>query len=110
MAFLGQFFPKDGQNFSPFSGCTIRFSEVLKVAIFLKFFTLNKKKKAKCNQFCQLLRTVFYCVWCALFYIEKDAEIFPAHYTWKVAEKGFKIAFMMNKLAMIISFEIILEK
>ncbi len=30
-------------------------------------------------------------------------------YTWKVAEKGFKIAFMMNKLAMIISFEIILE-
>jgi hypothetical protein len=42
------------------------------------------------------------------FYIENDAEIFPAHYTWKVAEKG--IAFMMNKLAMIISFEIILEK
>ncbi len=23
------------------------------------------------------------------FYIEKDAEIFPAHYTQKVAEKGF---------------------
>ena len=44
------------------------------------------------------------------FYIENDAEIFPAHYTWKVVEKGFKIAFMMNKLAMIISFEIILEK
>jgi hypothetical protein len=34
----------------------------------------------------------------------------PMHYAWKVAEKGFKIAFMMNKLAMIISFEIILEK
>ena len=32
------------------------------------------------------------------------------HYTWKVAEKGFKMAFMMNKLAMINSFEIILEK
>ncbi len=31
------------------------------------------------------------------FYIENDAEIFPAHYTWKVAEKGFKMAFMMNK-------------
>jgi hypothetical protein len=31
---------------------------------------------------------------------ENDAEIFPAHYTWKVAEKGFKMAFMMNKLAM----------
>ncbi len=44
------------------------------------------------------------------FDIANDAEIFPAHYTWKVAEKGFKIAFMMNKLAMIISFEIILEK
>ena len=28
---------------------------------------------------------------------------------WKVAEKGFNIAFMMNKLAMIISFEIILK-
>ncbi len=44
------------------------------------------------------------------FYIENDAEIFPAHYTWKVAEKGFKMAFMMNKLAMINSCEIILEK
>jgi hypothetical protein len=42
----------------------------------------------------------------ALFYI----EIFPADYTWKVTEKVFKITFMMNKLAMIISFEIILEK
>ncbi len=30
-------------------------------------------------------------------------------YTWKVAEKGFKMAFMMNKLAMIKSSEIILE-
>ncbi len=32
------------------------------------------------------------------FYNGIDAEIFPAHYTWKVAEKGFKMAFMMNKL------------
>ncbi len=38
-----------------------------------------------------------------------DAQIFPAHYTWKVAEKGFKMAFMMNKLAMINYCEIILE-
>jgi len=37
------------------------------------------------------------------FYIENDAEIFPAHYTCKVAEIGFK----MNKLAMINSLEII---
>ncbi len=44
------------------------------------------------------------------FFIENDAEIFPAHCTRKVAEKGFKIVFMMNKLAMINSFEIILEK
>ncbi len=44
------------------------------------------------------------------FYIENDAEKFPEYYTWKVAEKGFKMAFMMNKLAMIDSCEIILEK
>jgi len=42
--------------------------------------------------------------------MEKDAEIFPAHHTWKVAEKGFKMASMVNKLAMINSCEIILEK
>ncbi len=42
------------------------------------------------------------------FFIENDAEIFPTHYTWKVAEEGFKMAFMMNKLAVINSFEIIL--
>ncbi len=35
------------------------------------------------------------------FYIENDAEIFPAHYTWKVAERRFKLAFKMNKLAII---------
>jgi hypothetical protein len=44
------------------------------------------------------------------FYIENAAEIFSAHCTLKVAEKGFKMAFMMNKLAMINSCEIILEK
>ncbi len=54
--------------------------------------------------------TIFYRVQCALFYIENDAEIFPAHYSWKVAEKGLKMAFMMNKLAMINLCEIILEK
>jgi hypothetical protein len=41
---------------------------------------------------------------------ENDGEIFLAHYTWKVADKGFKMAFMMNKLAKINSCEIILEK
>ncbi len=28
------------------------------------------------------------------FYMENDAEIFPAHYTLKVAEEGFKMASM----------------
>ncbi len=42
--------------------------------------------------------------------MEYDAEIFLSHYTWKVAEKEFKMAFMINKLAMINSCEIILEK
>ncbi len=54
--------------------------------------------------------TIFYRVQCALFYIGNDAEIFPVRYTWKVAEKGLKMAFMMNKLAMINFCAIILEK
>jgi hypothetical protein len=33
--------------------------------------------------------------------MENDAEIFPAHYTWKVGEKGLKMTSMTNKLAMI---------
>jgi hypothetical protein len=53
--------------------------------------------------------TVFYQVKCALFYMENDAEIFPAHCTWKVAEKVFNMASMMNKLGMINSWEIILK-
>jgi hypothetical protein len=43
------------------------------------------------------------------FYIKNNAEIFPAHYTWKVAEKGFKMAFMMNKLAMLNSVKLFLK-
>jgi hypothetical protein len=42
--------------------------------------------------------------------MENDAEIFPGHYTWKVTEKGYKMASMMNNFAIIISCEIILEK
>jgi hypothetical protein len=42
--------------------------------------------------------------------VETDTEIFPAHYTWKIAEKGFKMDSMMNKLAIINSCEIVLEK
>ncbi len=54
--------------------------------------------------------TLFYGVQCALFQIENDAEIFPAQYTYKVDELGFKMAFMMNKLAMINYCEIIHAK
>jgi hypothetical protein len=42
--------------------------------------------------------------------MENDAEIFPAHNTWKVVEKVLKMASMKNKLALINSCEIILEK
>jgi len=42
--------------------------------------------------------------------MENDAEIFSAYYTWKVAEKGFNMVSMLNKLAMINSSEIVLEK
>jgi hypothetical protein len=42
--------------------------------------------------------------------MEYDAEIFPSRYTWKVDEKELKMVSMMNKLGMIISCEIILEK
>jgi hypothetical protein len=41
--------------------------------------------------------------------MENDAEIFPAHYTWKVAEKGFKMASMKKKLSMINSCELFLK-
>ncbi len=54
--------------------------------------------------------TVYNWVKCALFYMENDAEIFPVRYTRKAAEKGFKMASMMNKLVKINSCEIILEK
>ncbi len=39
--------------------------------------------------------------------MENNAEISPVHYTWKVTEKGFKMASVMNKLVMINSCEII---
>jgi hypothetical protein len=52
----------------------------------------------------------YFIEYSAHFFIENDAEVFLAHYAWKVVEKGFKMAFMMNKLAMIKSCEIILEK
>ncbi len=52
----------------------------------------------------------YFTKYSALFYIENDAEIFPAHLTWKVAKKRFKMAFMMNILAMNDSCEIIVKK
>jgi hypothetical protein len=41
--------------------------------------------------------------------MKNDAEIFPAHCTWKVSEKGFNMASVMNTLGMINSCEIILK-
>jgi hypothetical protein len=66
--------------------------------IFYKRGQLRKCKRVQCLL---ILITVFYQVKCALFYIENYAEIFLMHYAWKVAEKGFKITFKMNKLATI---------
>ncbi len=62
------------------------------------------------QQYSQSSINVFYQVQCALFYIENDAEILPVYYTFKVAVKGCKMAFMMNNIAMIHSCEVILEK
>ncbi len=42
--------------------------------------------------------------------MENDAEKFPAHYTWRVAKKGFTMASMTDKLGIVNSFEITLEK
>jgi hypothetical protein len=68
-------------------------------------------QRSKCKQSSvRQSKTIPLYMVCALFYIENDAEVFPVHYTRKVAEKGFKMAFMINKLAMINSCEIILEK
>ena len=50
--------------------------------------------ETKGDEYCILLSIVH-----TVFYMENDAEIFPMHYTWKVAEKWFKMACMMNKLA-----------
>jgi hypothetical protein len=41
--------------------------------------------------------TVFYRVYCALFSTENYDELLPAHYAWKVPEKGFKINWVMGQ-------------
>ncbi len=56
----------------------------------------------------QSVYRILWSIVCTI-YIENDAEISSVHYTWKVDEKEFKMAFMMNKLAMINSCEIIIE-
>ncbi len=86
------------QNFTIKGGGRVRGEQLIKIR---ECFV----KANICNQ-----STKFYRVQCTLFYIENDAEIFPAHYTWKVAEKGFNMGFLINKLATINSCEIILEK
>ena len=70
----------------------------MRLTSLLRYFGISTEK------YCILSSTVH------TFYIENDAEIFPAHCRWKVADNGFKMAFMINKLALINSLEIILEK
>jgi hypothetical protein len=41
--------------------------------------------------------------------MENDAKTLSVHYTWKVAEGGLKMAFMMNKLARINSVKLFLK-
>jgi hypothetical protein len=70
----------------------------------MKFCLRERLYCSKITLFIKLESLLYFMEYSAhFFYIENDAEIFPAHYSWKVAEKGFKIAFM-------ISFAIILEK
>ncbi len=57
----------------------------------------------------EILKLQYFIKYSAHFYTLKK-NVFPVHYTWKVAEKGFKMAFVMNKLARINSCVNILEK
>jgi hypothetical protein len=47
-----------------------------------------------------VLNCKYACIYCILksivctFYIKNDAEIFPVHYTWKVAQKGYNLMFL----------------
>jgi hypothetical protein len=60
--------------------------------------------------------TSYFCIYHILssivctFYIENDAEIFPAHYTWEVAEKGFKMALWWINLQWLILLKLFLKK
>ncbi len=77
----------------------------------LSFLLLNATNIEKSSHHSTTFdNTVYYQVQCALYYTENYAEIFPVRYTWKVAEKWFKMPFMMNKLAIINSYDVILEK
>ncbi len=77
----------------------------------MEWFSQNLLRSSYYHLNTVALTTKMYCILSSIvhtFYMENYAEIFLAHYTWKVAEKGFKMASMMNKLAMINSCEIIL--
>jgi hypothetical protein len=50
------------------------------------------QKAISCNR---IVIAIFYQVWCALFPPKNDDEILPAHNTWKVIEKGFKMELIM---------------
>ncbi len=56
-----------------------------------------------CCQFNYMFYDILYFIKYSVHFccIENNAEIFPAHYTWKIAVKVFKMALMMNKFEMI---------
>jgi len=56
----------------------------MRLTSLLRYFGISTEK------YCILSSTVH------TFYIENDVEIFPAHYTWQAAKKGFEMAVMMK--------------
>jgi len=83
---------------------------MIPVLVTHKFKLTQLVNASKKMQTIEIFYTILLGIVHTFFYKENYAEIFPVHYTCKVAEKGFNRAFMINKLAMIKCFEIILEK
>ncbi len=66
---------------------------VIHAALNVDFLSLKKVKNTSVNSVetkCQWNSLPYFIEYSVhFFYIENDAEIFPMHYTWNVAEKGF---------------------
>jgi len=100
---------RDGENLPvfPMLGNPSNFASSEQPFVNLNLFNHQLYSKSSnlisnCKGYCILLSivcTILHWKWC-----------WNIPCTWKVAEKGFNMAFMMNKLAIINSCEIILEK